>query len=65
MTSHSTATVTRGKRTVGVFTPAHIYESDDPTNPLHGSLVNADRNSVVITDGHKMLHTLRSDVTAK
>lgn len=62
MTSHSSATVTRGKRRYE-FVPGFVYESDDSTNPLHGSLVGATSDSVVVTDGRRMIHALRSEVT--
>lgn len=55
MTSHSSAVIRRGRsqRIVAQFSPASVFESDDPTNPLHGSLVGATSDSVVVTDGKR------------
>lgn len=67
MQSFSTVNIRRGRtrRLMYTFTPGFVFESNDPTNPLHGSLVGASDQSVVVYDGHKMIHALRSDLECK
>lgn len=50
MQSFSTVNIRRGRtrRLMYTFSPGFVFESNDPTNPLHGSIVGESDQSVVV-----------------
>lgn len=63
MQKFETTRVQQSKRYWMDFTPAFVWDADEASNPLHGSLRGNLEGSVVVSDGKRHAVALVSQIT--